>query len=296
MATHPHQTPATKHQLRRSFGEAMLLALGVLSAGFGLKGFLLPNRFIDGGVMGISLLVAAVTNLPLPILVFVINLPFILLGLKQISKEFALKTFVGISALALVLALINYPVVTNDKVLTAVFGGFFLGLGVGLSVRGGGVIDGTEVLALYISKRTPFSIGDVILVFNIIIFTTAALVFGIETALYSIVTYLAASRTVDFVVQGIEEYTGVTIVSKHSEEIREAIIEQLGRGVTAYKGHKGFGKRGHTQDVDIIYTVVTRLEIMKLKDLIMSIDDSAFVVQTSINDTIGGMVKKRPLK
>lgn len=273
-----------------------MLALGVFSAGFGLKGFLLPNHFIDGGVMGISLLVAAITSLPLPILVFALNVPFILLGLKQISKEFALKTFIGISALAIVLALVNYPVVTNDKVLTAIFGGFFLGLGIGLSVRGGGVIDGTEVLALFISKRTPFTIGDVILVLNILIFTTAALVFSIETALYSMLTYLAASRTVDFVVQGIEEYTGITIVSKHSDEIREAIIEQLGRGVTAYKGHKGFGKRGHTQDVDVIYTVVTRLEIMKVKDLIMSIDDSAFVVQASINDTIGGMVKRRPLK
>lgn len=274
---------------------AALLILGVLSAGFGLKGFLLPNSFIDGGVMGISLLVAAVTKFPLPILVFVINIPFIILGMKQVSKEFALKTFLAIIALSLALAYIEYPVVTNDKVLTALFGGFFLGLGIGLSVRGGSVLDGTEVLSLYISKRTVFSIGDVILIFNIIIFITAALILSIETALYSILTYLAAARTVDFVVQGIEEYTGLTIISKESERIREAIIDELSRGVTIYHGKKGYGTHGHTQDVDIVFTVVTRLEVMKVKSIVLRLDPSAFVTQSSINDTIGGMVKQRPL-
>lgn len=275
--------------------EAALLIVGVLSAGFGLKGFLLPNSFIDGGVMGISLLITELTHFPLSLLVFVINLPFIFLALKQVSKEFALKTFLAILSLAIVLALVTFPVVTNDKVLSALFGGFFIGLGIGISIRGGAVLDGTEVLSLFLSKRTVFSIGDVILMFNIIIFVTAAFVLSIESALYSILTYLAASKTVDFVVQGIEEYTGLTIVSKESERIRDGIITELSRGVTIYNGKKGYGTHGHTQDVDIVFTVVTRLEVMKVKSIVMRIDPSAFVTQSSINDTIGGMVKQRPL-
>ncbi len=285
-----------KESASHYLAEGGLLLLGVLSVTFGLKGFLLPNSFIDGGVIGISLLVTNTTKLPLWLLVSLINFPFIIIASKQVSKEFALKTFFAVSALAIALAVVQFPVITNDKSLTAVFGGFFIGLGIGLSVRGGGVLDGTEVLSLFISKRTSLTIGDVILFLNIILFSTAALILSVETALYSILAYLSASKTIDFVVQGIEEYTGVTIISKHSEKIRESIIAKLGRGVTAYKGTKGFGTHGHTQDVDIIFTVVTRLEVMKLKSIVMEIDDSAFVVQASINDTIGGMVKKRPLK
>ncbi len=296
MKRHSFSASSARKIFLRYLLDAALLCLGIFSAAFGLKGFLLPNSFIDGGIMGISLLIAEVTKFPLPVLVFALNIPFILLGYKQISKEFAAKTFLGICGLAIVLAFVSFPAISNDKILGAVFGGFFLGLGIGLSVRGGSVLDGTEVMALSISKRTALTIGDIILGFNIIIFAIAAIVFPIETVLYSIITYLAASRTVDFVVQGIEEYTGVTIISKHSERIREAIIHQLGRGVTSYKGTKGYGTHGHTEDVDIIFTVVTRLEITKLKSITMAIDDSAFVVQASINDTIGGMVKKRPLK
>ncbi len=293
-ATH-HSESSTKERTSTIVWSSFFLVLGVFSAGLGLKGFLLPNHFIDGGVMGISLLFAQITAIPLPLFVFFLNVPFIFLGYKQVSKEFAVKAFIAITALAIVLAIVDFPVVTHDKVLTAIFGGFFIGLGIGFSVRGGGVLDGTEVLALFISKRTILTIGDVILILNIAIFTTSALVFGIEQALYSIVTFLAATRTVDFVVQGIEEYTGVTIVSQYNEAIREAIITQLGRGVTAYKGTHGFGTHGYTEEHEILFTVVTRLEITKLKSLIMNIDEQAFVVQASINDTIGGMVKKRPL-
>jgi uncharacterized membrane-anchored protein YitT (DUF2179 family) len=276
--------------------DILFLVLGVASAALGLKGFLLPNHFIDGGVMGVSLLVAFITGIPLAILVFCINLPFVILGWKQVSIEFAIKTFFSITLLAVALAVIDYPVITSDKVLISIFGGFFLGAGVGLSVRGAGVLDGTEVLALYVSKKSILTIGDVILVINLIIFSIAAFLLGIEPALYSILTYLAASRTVDFIVQGIEEYTGVTIVSQQGEDIRQALIEKFGRGVTVYKGKSGFGKRGHTQDVDILFSVVTRLEVTKLKALVSSIDETAFVVQHSINDTVGGMVKRRPLK
>jgi uncharacterized membrane-anchored protein YitT (DUF2179 family) len=191
---------------------------------------------------------------------------------------------------------IEFPLVTTDKLLIAFFGGFFLGLGIGLSIRGGCVIDGTEVLAIYSSKKTTLTVGDVILFLNIIIFSVAAYLINIETALYAILTYLVASKTVDFVVHGIEEYTSVMIVSKKSEEVRMVIIEKKGRGVTILKGKSGFGKQGHQTEYDVILSDVTRQEIQRLKTEISKIDDSAFVVENSVNDIKGGMIKKRPFR
>ena len=274
-----------------------LVALGILSAGLGLKGFLLPNHFIDGGVTGISLIVNATTQIPLPILLIVINLPFILLGLSQIGRSFAIKSILAIAGLALAVAVSQYPVVTTDKLLVAAFGGFFLGAGIGLAMRGGAVIDGTEVLAIYIGKKTGLTIGDVILIFNVLIFSTAAYVLSLEAALYSMLTYISASKTVDFIIEGIEEYIGVTIISSHHEEIRQMIIEKMRRGVTIYNGKKGFGKSGEKPNQsDIIFTVVTRLEIAKLKSEVEKIDPNAFVFMTNVLDAKGGMIKKRPLK
>jgi len=280
--------------LERTIKDVFFIALGVASAGFGLKGFLLPNKFLDGGVMGISLLTNFVTGINLSILVVVINFPFVVIAYTQVSKKFAFRTMIAITLLALVLAWIEFPIITHDKLLISVFGGFFLGAGIGLSIRGGSVIDGTEVLAIYSSRKTTLTVGDFILVFNIIIFSVAAYLLNTETALYAILTYLVASKTVDFVVHGIEEYTSVMIVSEKSEEIKEAIINKLGRGVTVLKGKSGFGKKGHRSfDVDIIYSVVTRLELQRLKTEITKIDQEAFVVENSVNDIKGGMIKKR---
>jgi len=281
----------------RAVKDTLFILLGVASAGFGLKGFLLPNRFLDGGVMGISLLVNVLSGIDLSLLVVLINLPFVVIGYTQISKKFALKTLVAISLLSLTLAFIEFPIITSDKLLIAVFGGFFLGAGIGLSIRGGSVIDGTEVLAIYSSRKTTLTVGDVILGFNILIFSTAAYIINIETALYAILTYLVASKSVDFVVHGIEEYTSVMIVSEKSEEIKDAIVNKLGRGVTILKGKSGFGKKGNrSTDVDVIYSVVTRLELQRLKTLITKIDHDAFVVENSVNDIKGGMIKKHPFQ
>lgn len=281
---------------KRRLIQLFLLSMGVLSAGFGLKGFLLPNDFIDGGAVGISLLISEVTGWPLSLLLLLVNIPFVVLGLRTIGLDFAVKTAIGIIALSIAVEVIPYPQITQDKLLVSVFGGFFLGAGIGLSMRGGGVIDGTEVLALNISKRSGLSVGDLILIFNIIIFSVAAYLLSIETALYSILTYLAASKTVDFIVEGIEEYTGVTIISPKSEDIRQMIIHDIGRGVTIYKGERGFGKTGHRDsEIDIIFTVITRLELSNLKAEIEKIDPNAFILMHSINDTKGGMIKKRPL-
>ena len=275
--------------------DTFFISTGILSAAFGLESFLLPNRFIDGGVTGISLLITETTILPLYALIFLVNLPFLLLGFKVVGKNFAIKTTIAILGLALTLALIEFPEITKDKLLVSVFGGFFLGAGIGLSIRGGGVLDGTEVLALYLSKRLGTKIGDVMIAINLIIFLAAAYMLSIESALYSMLTYLAASKTLDFVVDGIEEYTGVTIISEASESIRKMITEKLGRGLTIYNARGGYGKNGIHNDYEVIYTVITRLEISKLNNEITKIDPSAFVIMNSINDTRGGMVKKRPI-
>lgn len=282
--------------IRRTVKDVILMVAGVFSAAFGLKGFLLPNKFIDGGATGISLLTALLTDIPIAVLIVLVNAPFIVLGYITLGRSFAVKTALAILGLAIVLGVVQFPVVTADKLLVAVFGGFFLGAGIGLAVRGGSVIDGTEVLAIYLSKKLGTTIGDVILAINIVIFSTVAYVLSIETALYSMITYLAASKTLDFIVEGIEEYMGVTIISSHSEEIRQMIINTLGRGVTVYTGKGGYGKRGEQRDLEILYTVITRLEMSRLNLEIEKIEPNAFVVVTSVRDTRGGIIKKRRLK
>jgi uncharacterized membrane-anchored protein YitT (DUF2179 family) len=283
--------------IARAIKDFFFISFGVLSAAFGLKSFLLPNEFLDGGAVGISLLANHMTGYNLSYLIVIINVPFILIGYTQVSKAFAIKTLVAIIALAVAIAFLEFSPVTNDKLLISFFGGFFLGLGIGLSIRGGSVLDGTEILAIYTSRNTVLTVGDFIMVLNILIFSVAAYVINIEIALYAILTYLVASKTVDFVVHGIEEYTSVIIVSQKSEEIKRAIVERMGRGVTVLKGKSGFGKQGHRDtDTDVLYSVITRLELQKLKTEIAKIDDDAFVVENSVNDIKGGMIKKRPLR
>ena len=272
--------------------DIVLIALGILSAAFGLKGFLLSSHFIDGGVTGVSMLISNVFGMPLALLIPVINLPFIALGYKQIGARFAAKSAVAIAGLSLCLALVNFPDVTPDKLLTAVFGGFFIGAGIGLAIRGGAVLDGTEVAALLVSKRSSLlRVGDVILILNVFIFSAAAFFLGVETALYSILTYFAASRTIDFLLHGIEEHTAVIVVSERSEEIRQAVIRDLGRGVTVYKGRRGWTDA----EQDILFCVVTRLEIGRVRGVVADHDASAFVVIHPLSDVHGGVIKKAAL-
>lgn len=282
--------------IQRQLKDILLIIAGIFAAAFGFKGFLLTNHFIDGGATGISLLISAITKTPLYILILCVNIPFIVLAYMVMGKQFAIKTSLAIAGLALCLATVNFPNVTNDNLLVAVFGGFFLGTGIGLAVRGGAVIDGTEVLAIFLSRKLGTTIGDIVILINVLIFSAAAYFLTIEIALYSMITYLSASKTLDFIIEGIEEYIGVTIVSSHSEEIREMIINVMGRGVTVYNGKRGYGKSGETKNVDIIYTVITRLELNKLNIELKKITPDAFVVMNSIRDTKGGMIKKRPLK
>ena len=280
----------------RTVKNIFLTLLGIASAAFGLKGFLLPNNFIDGGATGMALLASELSEIPLPFLLVLINAPFVFLGYLVISKEFAIKTAIAICGLALTVSIIHFPIITEDKLLVAVFGGFCLGAGIGLSIRGGAVIDGTEVLAIFLSRKFSTTVGDVIIIINVIIFGVAAYLLSIETALYSMITYLSAAKTMDFVIEGIEEYIGVKIISIKQVAMRDMIINKLGRGVTVYTGTHGYGKSGSSKNVDIVYTVITRLELSKLNAEIEKIDKNAFVVMNTIKDTKGGMIKKRPLK
>lgn len=270
-------------------------AVGILSAAFGLKGFLLPNDFIDGGATGIALLLTTIFEIPLPLLIILVNIPFIIMGSKVIGKQFAVRTSLAIITLALVLVFVEFPLITNDKLLVAIFGGFFLGAGIGLNVRGQAVIDGTEVMAILFSRKLKTTIGDIILVTNIIIFGVCAYVLSIETALYSMVTYMVASRSLDYITVGIDEYLGVTIISDKCMIIKDMITDTLGRGVTIYRGKGGYGKRGHIEDKDILYSVITRFEVSKISQEIENIDSNAFVVMSPVKDAIGGMIKKRHL-
>jgi len=285
-----------KVEVSHGIKESVFIIIGVFSAGFGLKGFLLPNQFIDGGATGISLLLQNTTPLSLGILLLLVNVPFLILATQTIGKKFAAKSIVAIALLAIVVHFIDYPIITEDKLLIAVFGGFFLGFGIGMAMRGGSVIDGTEVLAIYLSRKLSITVGDVLLLINIVIFSFGAYILSIETALYAILTYLAAAKTVDFVVDGVEEYVGVTIISEKHEALRIMVTEKLRRACTIYAGKGGFGKNGNSYDKDIIYTVMTRLELAKLYTEIDKIDKNAFVTIGIVKDLKGGMIKKKPLK
>jgi len=284
-------------EIIRELKNTFLIVLGIFSAAMGLKGFLLSSRFIDGGVTGVSMLLSDVLGYPLAILILIINLPFIALGYRQIGKKFAIKSTLAILGLSICLAVVKFPDVTPDKLLTAVFGGFFIGAGIGLAIRGGAVLDGTEIAALLISRSSHLlKVGDVILILNIFIFLAAAFFLGVESALYSILTYIAASKTIDFLIHGIEEYTAITIISMKNEEIKEAITDRLHRGVTVYRGSGGIGSTGESDsERDILYCVVTRLEIGNIKSVIKEIDSSAFVTTHSLSEVDGGLIKKSGL-
>jgi uncharacterized membrane-anchored protein YitT (DUF2179 family) len=273
----------------RELVNVLLIVLGILCATMGLHGFLQSSNFIDGGVTGISMLLAKVTGLSLSIWLPLINLPFIALGYRQIGRAFAVRSTLAIAGLSLALATVPIPDVTPDRLLTAVFGGFFLGAGIGFAVRGGAVLDGTEIAALLISKRSSvLKVGDSILMFNVALFVAAMSILGVEEALYSILTYIAAAKTLDFIIHGIEEYTAITIVSRVSGEIGARVMTQLGRGVTIYKGRGGLS----FEDQEILYCVVTRLEIGKVKAIVRALDDRAFVTCHPLADVEGGMVKR----
>ncbi len=273
----------------RHLVSAVYLLTGILVSAMGLSSFLLPNYFIDGGVTGISMLLAKLSGVPLSVLLVVLNIPFVGVGYRHIGRAFAVKSSLAIVGHALCLALIPFPVATEDKLLAAAFGGFFVGAGVGLAIRGGGVIDGTEILAVLISKRSFASIGEVVLGLNVVIFLTAAFFLGVEPALYSVLTYFAGSKTIDYLLHGIEAYNGVLIVSERHEVIRQAILTELGRGVTTFLARGGYT----AAEQQVLFCVVTRLEITRLEGIVKGMDANAFIVVLPVHEVTGGVLQKR---
>jgi uncharacterized membrane-anchored protein YitT (DUF2179 family) len=280
-----------KNQFLTALFNWLFLLLGVLVAAVGLECFLLPNGFVDGGITGISMLLADLTPIPLSIWLVLVNVPFVMVGNRLIGRSFAIQSGVAILGLALAVAFVPFPIVTSDKFLGAAFGGFFVGAGVGLAIRSGGVLDGTEILAVVLSSRTFATVGEVILGLNVIIFSVAAIFLGVEPALYSMLTYLAASKTIDYLLHGIEAYNGVMIMTEHRDGIRTAILEELGRGVTNFKTLGGYS--GMEQEV--LFCVVTRLEITKLESIVKRSDPKAFIVVLPVLDAKGGVVKRRAI-
>ncbi|MBK9530804.1 MAG: YitT family protein [Chitinophagaceae bacterium] len=271
-----------------------------ISAGAGLavlamKGFMIPNRFLDGGITGISILLHEIFHFNISILVILLNLGFIYLGYRKIGKTFAVQTTIAVLLLAAGLLFIDIDPITKDKLLIAIFGGILIGTGVGLVIRGGGVIDGAEVIAVFTRRKTGFSNSEIIMLINCIIFAVAALQFGIETAMYSIITYFTATRATNYVVDGIEEYTAMNIVSARQEEIKDFLVNELGKGITVYKGERGYlpGSFDIKTDCEIIVTIVTRLEIKQIQDSLMNIDPKAFVYVQSIKEASGGILKAK---
>lgn len=273
----------------------LYITAGSVISGFALKSFLVPGHFLDGGVTGISLLLHEVYGWSIALLIIIANIPFIILGAKNINMSFAVKSLIGTIIFALCLCFIAYPEFHYDKLLTSTFGGFFLGLGIGLAMRGGCALDGIEVLALYTLKRTGFTMSEIILGINVILFLIAALYLGFETSLYACLTYYTVTKTIDYVVEGLEEYTGITIISGQSELIKEKLVLELGRGITIYKGERGFlkDKYEESHDCDIIFTIITRLEVRRMKNIVMSIDEKAFVFSYSIKEAAGGVLKRK---
>ncbi len=276
-------------------GDIFLIVAGVIMAGVALKGFLVPNRFFDGGITGISLLLHELYFLNLSIVIVVLNLPLIIISYFSVGSRFAFRTFLSVILLGICLFILPDFALTNDKLLISVFGGAFLGTGIGLIMRAGAALDGIEVLALYTLKRTSFTITEIILGINVLIFSIAAFKYGIEKGLYSVLTYFTATRMIDYVVEGIQAFTGVTIISGKSEVIKYQLVNKLGRGITVYKGERGFlpGKFEISSECDIIFTVITRLELRKLKNLVYDVDPNAFVFANTIKEASGGVIKRK---
>lgn len=273
----------------------LLTLLGVTLAVLALQGFMVPNHFLDGGVTGISILIHEVFHLPLNVLILVLNVPFIYFGYRRIGKTFTAQTIIAVLLLSAALSFHIFEPVTSNKLLVAVFGGFLIGAGMGLCIRGGGVIDGVEIFAVFTTKKIGFTTTEVILYTNSLLFLGAAFKFGIETAMYSIITYYTAIKAIEYIVDGIEEYTALHIISGRSEEIKSLIVNDFNKGITVQKGERGYlpGSFDIKTDCDIIITIVTRLELLAIQQEVSSVDPKAFMYVHTIREAKGGVLSRK---
>lgn len=278
--------------VKQILSESFQICIGILLASIGLKVFLLPNGFLDGGVTGIAILVSQLFDINISIVLLIISIPFLLIAWNTMTKRIVLKSFLSITALAIFINFENFTSVTDDKLLIAIFGGLFLGCGIGITIKNGAVLDGSEILGIFINYRFGVSIGKVILLFNIVLFSITALLISLEVAMYSILTFLVTAKVIDLMIEGFEDYVGLMIVSEKSVEIKSGLIDELAVGVTIYKGSGGYGQRGLQEQKEIIHTVINRIDINRTYRLIEQVDEKAFIIEFDVNNVKGGILKK----
>ncbi|MBV7506920.1 YitT family protein [Bacillus sp. sid0103] len=277
---------------RKIFQRILLITLGAILMAIGLEIFLVPNNVIDGGITGISIMLSYVTGWKLGMFLFILNIPFFFIGYKQIGKTFALSTLYGIIILSIGTTLLHpVPAFTQDILLATVFGGIVLGIGVGLVIRYGGSLDGTEILAILFNKKLPFSVGEIIMFFNLFILACAGFVFTWDRAMYSLIAYFVAYKTIDITITGLDESKSVWIISDNAQQIGDAIMNRLGRGVTYINGEGAYSG----DDKKVIFCVINRLEEAKLKEIVTENDDSAFLAVADIAEVRGGRFKKKDI-
>ena len=270
----------------------LIMFLGSALFSVGLENFLVPNQIIDGGIVGISIILAHTFNLPIAVFLLLLNVPFFFLGYKQIGKTFAISTLFSVVIMSLGTTQLHpVPALTDDPLLSAVFGGIILGVGVGLVIRAGGSLDGTEIVAILVSKRSPFSVGEIVMFFNVFILGSAGFVFGWNNAMYSLIAYFIAFKMIDITIEGIDQSKSVWIISDKYEEIGNALTSRLGRGVTYLHGEGVYSG----DDKKVIFVVITRLEEAKLKTIVEEKDSSAFMAIGNIHDVKGGRFKKKDI-
>jgi len=256
------------------------------------KGLFIPNNFLDGGVTGVSILMSELTGVELSVWLPILSVPFVIVGWFTVSKRILVKSIVGIFALSLVIHFENFAPITDDKLLISIFGGLFLGAGIGLAIKNGSVLDGAEILGIFINEKTGISIGVVILWFNVILFIFTGLLFSLEIAMYSILAYLVAAKTIDLIIEGFEDYAGLMIVSNESEAIQKAMAEKGGQGMMVYGGASGVGRYGKKEGMEVIHTIVNRIDVKKVYRIIDEIDDEAFIIEFDVNNVKGGVLRK----
>ena len=277
--------------MRGLVNRLIFLTLGSAIAAFGLEGFLVPNRIIDGGIVGISIMCNTLTSLPLGMFILCLNLPFILIAFKKFGKMFVASTFYGVLMLAIFVTVFHDNQVTNDLTLASIFGGVILGFGVGLVLRNGGSLDGTEIVSIRLAKKIGFSVGEIIMFFNVFIFICAGFLYGWRQAMYSILTYFIAYKVIDIVIEGLNESKSVMIITDFSEQIGQSIIDNMDVSVTyidAEGGYSGVKKR-------IVFCIISRLEVIKLKNLAKEIDPTAFIAIENVHEVEGVRVKKKKI-
>ena len=268
------------------------LALAVFLASLGLKAFLLPNGFLDGGVTGISILLSKLTGIEISIILPVISIPFFVIGWYTVSRKTVIRSIISVLVLSLIIHFENFQSITDDKLLISIFGGLFLGAGIGLAIKNGSVLDGSEILGIFLNEKTGISIGLIIFWFNVVLFLLASLLFSIEVALYSVLTYIITAKTIDLILEGFEDYVGLMIVTEKSREMQIALLKNIGQGLTIYNGSKGYGSQGEKQDLKIIHTVVNRIDTKKAYRILHEVDKDAFVIEFDVNRVSGGVLRK----